>query len=96
RPDKASRYNSFDTGAAWAQLALQANALGYNAHAMAGVLFDEARTALQIPDRFKIEIAVAVGKKADADHLTIEMQEREQPSNRIPLADITFKGTFSS
>ena len=29
RPDKVSRYHSFDAGAAWAQLALQSTTLGY-------------------------------------------------------------------
>ena len=40
-PDKRSRSHSFDAGAAWTQLALQATALGYQAHAMAGLDFEK-------------------------------------------------------
>lgn len=96
RPDKISRYNSFDTGAAWAQFALQSTALGYHAHAMAGVLFDDARKALQIPERYKIEIAIAVGKRKEPDSLPEQMREREAPSNRTPLKDLAFQGVFPS
>ena len=43
RPDKPSRYNSFDTGAAWAQLALQATRLAFS-HPVGGqaLEFDSA------------------------------------------------------
>ena len=59
RPDRPSRYNSLDAGAAWAQMALQATLLGYQAHAMAGMDFEKAREILNVPERFRIEIAIA-------------------------------------
>ena len=52
--------HSFDAGAAWAQMALQATALGYHAHGMTGIEFDKAGAELGIPDDFRIEAAVAV------------------------------------
>ncbi len=64
-PDtKPSHSHSFDTGAAWVQLALQATRLGYQAHGMTGVDFDRAATELQVPDDYRIEAAIAVGRQA--------------------------------
>ena len=59
RPAKKSRTHSFDAGAAWAQLALQATSLGYQAHAMAGINFEQSHESLAVPERYRVEIAVA-------------------------------------
>src|SRR4051812_43471966 len=45
-----SHSHSFDAGAAWASLALQATRLGYHAHGMSGVDFDRARVELEVPE----------------------------------------------
>ncbi|WP_085900061.1 nitroreductase family protein [Kiloniella majae] len=95
RPDKPSNYNSFDAGAAWAQLALQASVSGYKAHAMAGLYFDKAQEALKLPERYKVEIAVAIGKNTTPNFLAPVLQEREIPSQRLASKDIIFAGTFS-
>src|SRR3954471_8461146 len=47
-----SHTHSFDAGAAWACLALQATKLGYQAHGMSGIELDRARTGLRVPERF--------------------------------------------
>jgi nitroreductase len=94
RPDKASRYNSFDAGAAWAQLALQATALGYQAHAMAGLEFEHAYEVLEIPDRYRLEVAIAIGRQAEAENLPEELRDGEGPSGRLPLAQIACAGSF--
>lgn len=88
------RSHSFDTGAAWAQLALQATALGYQAHAMAGIDFDRIRTMLKVPIEWRIEIAVAIGKSADPTVLPHDLQHREVPSQRRPLDEIAFAGSL--
>lgn len=88
--------HSFDTGAAWAHLALQATALGYQAHAMAGIDFDHARTVLKVPDSYAIEIAVAIGTTADPKQLPEHLQAREQPSDRLGLNEIAYGGIFPS
>lgn len=85
---------SFDTGAAWSQLALQATRLGYHAHAMAGLEYDVARRNLAVPGRFRIEIAVAIGRRGTPDLLPQGLREREQPSQRRPLAETAFAGPF--
>src|SRR3546814_14667787 len=52
---KPSHSHSFDAGAAWALLALQATRMGYHSHAMTGVDFEKERAELGVPDRFRIE-----------------------------------------
>lgn len=94
RPDRPSRMHSFDAGAAWAQLALQATLSGYQAHAMAGVYYDKAREVLNVPERYRIEIAVAIGHQTTPDHLTAELREREIPSERLSVTEIAFPGRF--
>lgn len=86
--------HSFDAGAAWAQLALQAQLWGWSTHAMAG--FDEpaARRALGVPDDHGIEIFVAIGKQGDPAHLPDWAKEREHPNDRKPLADLVREGKF--
>ena len=94
RPQKPSRTHSFDAGAAWAQLALQATSLGYQAHAMAGIDFDQSQENLAVPERYRVEIAIAIGKRADPSVLSEELQDREQPSQRLSVHEIAFAGSF--
>ena len=93
-PQKESRYNSFDAGAAWAQLALQSTLLGYQAHAMAGVDFEQSRENLIVLESYRVEIAIAIGKRADPSVLPEELQDREQPSQRLSMNEIAFAGSF--
>lgn len=88
------RSHSFDTGAAWALLSLQALRSGYLAHAMGGVDFDAAVTLLGAPEGFHAEAAVAIGKVADVDRLPERLRAREVPSARKPLAEVAFAGAF--
>jgi nitroreductase len=83
---------SFDTGAAWGVLALQATRLGLHVHAMAG--FDHAHAAevLHSSARYHIEAAVAIGRIGDADSLPEALRAREFPSPRKPLSEIAFQG----
>ncbi|MEH6404200.1 MAG: nitroreductase family protein [Sneathiella sp.] len=91
---KTSHYNSFDSGAAWAQLALQATTLGYKAHAMAGIHHKVIKESLSIPEQFRVEIAIAIGKQAAPIQLSTDLQEREQPSLRLPMNEIAYAGSF--
>ena len=86
--------HSFDAGAAWANLALQAIALGYHTHGMTGVDYAKARQVLQVPDGFRVEAAIAIGTQAPADRLPEFLREREVPSERKPVADVAWSGTF--
>ena len=93
-PARPSRTHSFDAGAAWAHVALQATALGYQAHAMAGIHFDAVRERLSVPDNYAIEIAIAIGRQTDPSRLPTALREREKPSPRLPLDEIAFSECF--
>ncbi len=94
--DKAapSRTHSFDAGTAWGFFALEATRLGWAAHAMAG--FDVARTIvdLKIPDDYRPEAAIAIGRRGDKSLLPEDLREREIPSRRRPQSDFVFAGEF--
>jgi nitroreductase len=94
RPAKPSGTHRFDAGAAWAQLALQATALGYQAHAMAGIHFDQVKLRLSVPEHYHVEIAVAIGRQTDSRDLPRALQAREKPSLRRPLAQLAFRARF--
>ena len=75
-------------------LALQATALGYHAHGMAGVEWDAAREALKVPERFRFEAGCVLGRIAPADTLDEKLRAREVPSGRKPIAEFAFAGSF--
>ena len=87
---------AFDTGAAWANLALQATARGLVAHGMQGFDYDQARQVLQVPDEFAVQAMVAIGRPGDKQALPERLRQREVPSGRKPLAEIVFEGAFPS
>lgn len=91
---KASRTHSFDAGAAWENLALQAETQGLVAHGMEGFDYDKAREALGIPDDYNVEAIVAIGKKGQKEDLPQELQEKEMPSDRRPLGEMVMEGRF--
>lgn len=94
RPRQPSRSHSFDAGAAWAQLSLQATAMGYQAHAMGGIDIEAVRHALTVPENFEVEIGIAIGRQASPDRLPPELREREVPSGRLPLEQLAFGARF--
>jgi len=92
--ESVSHTHSYDAGAAWACLALQATRMGYFAHGMSGVDFDRARTALGVPERFRVEAAAVIGKLGDPTALPEKLQAREHPSGRKPVGEFAFAGNF--
>ena len=89
-----STTHSFDAGAAWASLALQATLMGYHAHGMSGIEYDLARAELRIPDRYALNAACVIGRIGDPAILDDKLRARETPSDRKPLADFVFRGGF--
>ncbi|QEI12681.1 nitroreductase family protein [Cellvibrio japonicus] len=89
------RNHSLDAGAAWANLALQAEFLGWKTHAIGGFDREKARELLQVPAGFQVELAIAVGKQGDATSLAEEFLERERPTPRNPVNSFTAEGIFS-
>lgn len=93
-PETVSHSHSFDAGAAWAMLALQATRLGNHVHGMTGVDFARAQKELRIPERFRIEAAIAIGRRGDPQDLPEALRSREEPSSRKSLDEILFRGQF--
>ncbi|CAN5337429.1 nitroreductase family protein [soil metagenome] len=93
-PDKPGHSHSFDAGAAWAQIGLQAHLLGYHAHGMTGIDLEKARTELGVPDGFRVEAAAAIGTRGDPAILPEGLRAREVPSDRKPLDEIAYPGNF--
>jgi len=92
----ANHSHSFDAGAAWATMALQATAMGYHAHGMTGIEFDRIRSELAVPEGFRVEAAVAIGKKDSPDQLPEALREREVPSARNPVSSVAAAGGFGN
>jgi nitroreductase len=86
--------HSFDAGAAWAQLALQAHLWGWSTHAMGGFDRERAREALSVPADHDLEVFVAIGKRGDASHLPEWARARETPNDRKPLTELVREGSF--
>lgn len=86
--------HSFDTGAAWENLALQATLSGLVTHGMQGFDYDRARAELNIPEGFRVEAMAAVGRPGDPSKLPERVRAREKPSDRKPLSEITCEGPF--
>ena len=88
--------HSLDAGAAWACLALQAYKSGFDAHGMVGFDQSRAATELDIPADHRVEVAIAIGKRADKSVLPEGLQAREMPSMRQPQSSFVFEGVFKA
>lgn len=86
--------HSFDTGAAWGNLALQGSLSGLVVHGMQGFDYERARTALNVPDGFQVEAMCAIGKPADPATLSEALQAKETPSDRRKLEATICEGPF--
>ena len=88
-PAVANYTHSFDAGAAWACLALQASLLGWAAHAMGGFDVPRAIVDLGIPDDYRIECIVAIGRYAP------DAETPAKPNARAPLTSFVREGVFA-
>jgi nitroreductase len=98
RSSKAGNPNrcaAFDAGAAWMSLALQAHEFGLNVRAMGGIHHEQAHLELGVPtDEYEVACALAIGYRGDPALLPAELQAKEQPSSRRPLAEVAARGRF--
>ena len=92
--DIPSHSHSLDAGAAWAHLALQATALGWHAHGMVGFDIPRAAVELEVPEGYRVEAAIALGKRGDKATLPEALQAREAPNGRNPVESFAFEGNF--
>jgi hypothetical protein len=59
--------------------------------------FDKARSVIELglPEGYRPEAAIAVGRRADKSILPETIRAREVPNSRNPQADFVFEGGFS-
>lgn len=93
--EEFSPTHSFDTGAAWQNLALQGHLQGLVVHGMSGFDYEMARQGLNIPKNFQIEAMAAIGKPGKREELLPELQEKEIPSERKAIFEFIFEGKFN-
>jgi nitroreductase len=86
--------HSFDTGAAWENFALQGALKGLVIHGMQGFDYEKAKTALNIPEDFKVEAMAVIGKPGRKEDLPEKLRERETPNDRRKLAETVFEGPY--
>jgi nitroreductase len=86
--------HSYDTGAAWENLALQGTLNGLVVHGMAGFDYARAKTELNIPDDFRVEAMAAVGRPGPITVLPEDFQARESPNTRRPISEVVFEGRY--
>lgn len=86
--------HSFDTGAAWENLALQGALQGLVVHGMQGFDYDKARTALNVPEGFTVEAMAVIGKPGRKEDLPEKLQQRETPNDRRRLTETVFEGPY--
>jgi nitroreductase len=89
--------HSFDAGAAWACLALQAHHMGLAAHGMTGFDPFEGYQAMGISEAdYRIEAAVAIGRPTSAEVLPEPYRSREKPSGRAAVSSFVFEGRMTT
>ncbi|CAG2165542.1 unnamed protein product [Oppiella nova] len=86
------RSHSFDAGAAWMALALEAASRGYVVHAMAGFDYPKAARAIRMPNNgeYSVEVMVAIGKRQQYRGRT-----GEKTSDRKSIDEFVAEGYFS-
>ncbi|MCU0565494.1 MAG: nitroreductase family protein [Oculatellaceae cyanobacterium Prado106] len=88
-----NRHAFHDVGAAVANLATQATALGLKIHQMAGFDIDQAKEIYGIPAGNEPVEAIALGYLGDPATLSDRLQQREaSPRTRKAIAEFVFAG----
>ncbi|MDE1161638.1 MAG: nitroreductase family protein [Acidobacteriaceae bacterium] len=85
-------YALHDTGAASANMALQAIALGIHTHGMGGFSKEQARANFHVPDDYEIGAVWAMGYLGDPEALPEPLKARElAPRQRKGLGEFVFE-----
>ena len=91
---KPSLTHSFDTGAAWMSLALQASLLGLVSHGMQGFDYAKAGETVGLPDGYSVEAMCAIGHPGSPETLPEELRGGEKPNGRKAVAEVAYEGLF--
>ena len=86
-----NRHGLHDTGAAMANLALQATADGLHTHSMAGFDNEQMRASFAIPSDYELGAVTAIGYFGDPANLPDHLHKQEvSPRQRKPLEEFVF------
>jgi nitroreductase len=91
---KPAKTHSFDAGAAWMSLALQAGMLGLIAHGMEGFDYGAAGALVGLPDGYAVEAMCALGHPGPIEVLAEDQREKEKPKGRKPVAELASEARF--
>lgn len=91
---KPSPTHTFDTGAAWQNLALEGAHRGLVVHGMAGFDYERAPEVLGLPEDYAVEAMIAIGKPGAKTDLPEALQKKEFPSSRKPIPEFAWEGGF--
>lgn len=94
RNGKPAGTHTYDSGAAWQNLALQGSLKGLVVHGMQGFDYKRAARELNVPEDHQVEAMAAVGRPGSKTDLPEGFQDKEQPSPRKPVKEIAFEGAF--
>ena len=83
-----NRVHSFDSGAAWQNIALQASTMGLAAHGIGGFDYEKAHSVLHVPVDYTVEAMIAIGWSAH--------DGSETPSDRKTIDTFVFEGSFKN
>jgi len=95
RNGKPNPVHTFDTGAAFENLALQGGQMNLVVHGMAGFDRSKARALLNVPDDYEVEAMIVIGRPGNPDDLPEGFREQEVPSGRKPVSEFICEGPFA-
>ena len=61
---------------------------------MVGLDMPRAAAELGVPAGYRLEMAIAIGKRGNPDTLSDQYKGMEQPNGRNPVASFAFEGSF--
>lgn len=94
--DKPNRWAMYDTGAASANLSLQATALGLIVHQMGGFDAEQARQLFHLPHDCTPMAMMAIGYQADAETLEEDFKATELAErSRVTLSERFYAGQWN-
>lgn len=94
---KPSKTHSFDAGAAWQNMALQATFMdNIVTHPLEGFDYHNAAIVADVSDGYDVQAMVAIGRPGTITDLPEQLQEKEQPNDRKMMQDIVFEGKIGT